>query len=244
MKMKLLALAIAMVLLPYAAWAHPHIIVELILEFVTDENGIVGVNQEWMLSTNYSARLISTFDADEDGVFSPTESAALYIEAFENLHKHYFFSHIEIDGIPYVSDTIQEYQVDMVAGRVRHRFFMPLHLAGTKGRALRFAVYDDTGYVSFALRYCYDPNDRGPFSYDTTIHIDDTNFCVAQDSGQRIVEIIWLAGCDTAPAPSAFLVREDLAPEPPPVNADPFLRDPTYFSRYFPENPFLTPQPR
>ncbi len=244
MKIKSLVTAIVMILLPCVAWAHPHIIVELILGFVTDENGIAGVSQEWTLSINYSARLISMFDADKDGAFSPAESAGLYTEAFENLRKHYFFSHIEIDGISYVDDVIQNYQVDIVAGRVRHRFFMPLHLAGIKGRTLRFAVYDDTGYVSFALRYCYDPNDIGPFSYDTAIRADDTRFCVAQDSGQLVVEIVWLAGCDTTPVTSAFLVREDLAPEAPPVNADPFLRDPAHFARYFPDNPFLTPQQR
>lgn len=222
--------------------AHPHLYVDLALGFETYQEGLYGVVQEWKLSANYSGRLIAAFDADRDGRFSEAERDRIFSEAFANLARYAYFNHLRIGDERFEPTRIERFDASIQDGRVLYRFFLPLDIAAAAG-TVEFSVFDETNYVTFALRNVVDPQGGGDVEYLTRIRVDMDAFSASQPGGQRRIEIEMrsLYGAGTRQdGPYRCLASVD--PDRPVrdvVNVDPFLTDPKFFGGHSPDNPFI-----
>ncbi len=241
MKRGLCLVGMCALLSPVSLFAHPHVYVDLILQFVTDETGIVGIDEEWTLRANYSARLIQRFDVDHDGTLSSEEQHSLYDAAFSNLATWGFFTHVILDGDEFASYGEERFTAAITNSCLVYRFFLPLHIPA-RGQSAEIIVYDETNYVSFALRNLIDPPSTEGAEYWTHIRVDMDMFCAAQPPGQRRIEVRLpdLSSRSAFPL-SPVLVALDPYAELPEVSADdPFLKDQGLFNGYSSDNPFMS----
>ncbi len=235
-------LCVLTIISPAALLAHPHIYVDTALELVADERGMVSLIQEWTLAENYSSRLISLFDLDQDGAFSSDEACALREQAFDSLASYNYFTHIIVDDDDMASRLAEDFSAAIVYKRVRYRFTLPLRVSASN-MTVRVGVYDDTNYVSFALRNFIDPRNAGSVRYESRIWIDFSRYCAAQHPGQRMIDIAMSVIGDAAmPAFSASplsLVDPDFSRREMDI-IDPFLRDQNLYQGFSADNPFLS----
>lgn len=232
--------ALLLFALSLAAYAHPHLYVDVYARTAVYQEGIDALEMEWYFSESYGRRLIGKFDADADGTLSAAEQAALRGAAFDNLRRFGYFTHVEIGGEAYEPTEIERFEAAVERGRLRYRFAVLLGLRA--GREATIAVYDETGYATFALRYLEDPPaELDGLRLEARVLVDMDMFCAAQPTGQRKI-VLSVDG----PEAAEEAVPASLAPVPadrPPrdvTNDDPFLSDQRLFSGLSADNPFMS----
>ena len=90
--------AIALLCVPAAANAHPHVWIGAAVQFDMKDGKIVSVTQRWEFDHMFGAMLASSFDADKDKKLSKPEIALMRKKAFHELRNHSYFTHLRIGG--------------------------------------------------------------------------------------------------------------------------------------------------
>lgn len=93
------ALAVILgLLLPAAAYAHPHVFIDNRVTFLFEGGKIVGFRENWLFDEIFSDQLLQDFDSDHDGSLSAAESDKLGAETLPNLAHFRYFTYVWIGG--------------------------------------------------------------------------------------------------------------------------------------------------
>jgi ABC-type uncharacterized transport system substrate-binding protein len=93
------ALAVILgLLLPVAAYAHPHVFIDNRVTFLFEGGKIVGFRENWLFDEIFSDQLLQDFDSDHDGSLSAAESDKLGAETLPNLAHFRYFTYVWIGG--------------------------------------------------------------------------------------------------------------------------------------------------
>ena len=87
MKAAGIVLAVAAVLAPAAAWAHPHIWISQAVRVVEKDGAYTHIEIEWKFDPHSSEDEIPAIDEDKDGKFSDKEIRLLIRDTMPGFHK-------------------------------------------------------------------------------------------------------------------------------------------------------------
>lgn len=152
MPMRCLALVATMLLC--AAWiapaqAHPHVLIDVKVEVVFDEDGqVAGLRETWIFDELYTAFAIGGLDGDGDGQADEDKLAELLASNLANLREYDYFTRVELGDNKLVIGDAGDATSWVERGRLRMTFLVPFEepIALAAG-SLRYAVYDPTYYV-------------------------------------------------------------------------------------------------
>jgi len=146
MKRKLLVIA-AITLLGSAAFAHPHVGIEVGIELVYSGTVCTGFWQEWTFDPVFSAMLRGDFDSDRNGRFDEREQKTVHDGAFTNLRKYGYFTLLRRADKRTSPDAIRDFSARIAGDRVIYRFFVPLSSQEGSGD-FSLAIFDTTFYTN------------------------------------------------------------------------------------------------
>jgi len=143
---------LALLILPRAAFAHPHIFVDNRVVFMFAQDKIIALTQSWTFDEIFSDQLLQDFDANGDGVFDKVESKTVEKGTLPNLKKFRYFNYIWIDG----KDIGLVDPVDFIASaknkKVTFVFSVKLpHPVDPKTQKLKVEINDREYYVEVDL---------------------------------------------------------------------------------------------
>jgi len=141
-------LALIAFLIPCSLLSHPHVFIDYTVNFVFDQNGVAGIETEWIFDEMYSSMLIQDYDVDKDGKFSNSEIITTKQDAFLNLENYNYFVYITIDSKCFKVKSVENFSVDVRDNRVIYRFFIPCVVPATLSyKKIEICMYDETYYV-------------------------------------------------------------------------------------------------
>ncbi len=135
-------------LIPYFLLSHPHVFIDYTVNFVFDQNELVGIKTQWIFDEMYSSMLIQDYDVDKDGRFSSSEIKTAKQDAFSNLENYNYFVYITIDSKCFEVKSVDNFSVDVCNNKVVYRFFIPCVVPTTPSyKKIEICMYDETYYV-------------------------------------------------------------------------------------------------
>jgi Protein of unknown function (DUF1007) len=99
-----IVLALAGLLVPAAAWAHPHMWISQSVRVVTKDGKYTHVEIEWKFDPDSSEDEIPAIDEDKDGKISPEELALLARDTMPSLEKFGFQTWLNTGGKDFQPD--------------------------------------------------------------------------------------------------------------------------------------------
>jgi ABC-type uncharacterized transport system substrate-binding protein len=143
---------LALLILPRAAFAHPHIFVDNRVVFMFAGDKIIAITESWKFDEIFSDQLLQSFDADGDGAFDEAESKEAAKGTLPNLKKFRYFNYVWVDG----KDVGPIDPVDFTASakdrRVTFVFSVKLpHPVDPKTQKLKVEINDREYYVEVDL---------------------------------------------------------------------------------------------
>lgn len=134
-----------------SAVAHPHIFIESRVEIVFDDQGLAGIQMQWVFDEMTSSGFIVDYDTDRDGAFSVPEAEVLKREGFDYLKNYEYMTHIEIDGKPFKVRYVKDFKPVIKKDLLVYHFFIPCHVKASRHpKRVSLAVYDEEYYVDYS----------------------------------------------------------------------------------------------
>jgi len=133
------------------AYAHPHMFIDTEMEVRLQGSTLEGLGITWYFDPMFTAAIITDFDADRNGVFNTSETAAVYENAFSNLESSDYFTFVEIGGDILSPSCTTEFEVYVQDGQLVYSFFCPFDTEVHEG-SFKVAIYDETFYCD--ILYC------------------------------------------------------------------------------------------
>ena len=147
-----LPLALAALLIPAAAQAHPHVWVDTAAEVLFDANGqITAIRHHWRFDEGFSAYALQGLDADGDGLYSAEELEPLARENVESVGEFDYFTFLSIGDYKAGYAAPTEYSLDYDGTRLTLHYTLPLAQPFHSKSAILLEVYDPEYYVAFAM---------------------------------------------------------------------------------------------
>ena len=146
-------LAVAVLLAPCSALAHPHVWVTTKAEFAYGPDGaLTGIHHAWTFDPGYSAFAAQGLGAAGEGKASPDELAGLARENVESLAESAYFTRLKAGARKVEFGAAQDPRMSLADGQLTLTFLLPLKAPAPSGPAtLTLEVYDPTYFVSFTL---------------------------------------------------------------------------------------------
>lgn len=146
-----LVVCAALMLMPSAAGAHPHVWVTVKASLVYDGEGRVNaVRHAWDFDEAYSAFTVQGLDKNNDGKFTPEELGELAKVNVESLVDFDYFTVVRANGAKQGFAAPTEYGLSHDGKTLRLTFVLPLQRPAAS-RTIGFEVYDPTFFVAFDL---------------------------------------------------------------------------------------------
>ncbi len=162
-------------LIPFSLLSHPHVFIDYTVNFVFDQNGVAGIETQWIFDEMYSSMLIQDYDVDKDGRFNSSEIKTAKQDAFSNLKNYNYFVYITIDSKCFEVKSVENFSVDVRDNRVVYRFFIPCVVPATPSyKKIEICMYDETYYVDL-LPLGDDPvrfTNKGNIDYEVKVFED------------------------------------------------------------------------
>ncbi len=146
-----LSFAIALLLPPSLAEAHPHVFVAAKAEIIYDGQGnVLGVNHVWTFDESYSSFATMGFPKGPDGKFLPEKLAELARINTESLAEFGYFTEGKAGGKRVEFTTPQNYRIEQNGDALT--LFMSLPLKNpVSGKTFSIDVSDPSYFVAFAF---------------------------------------------------------------------------------------------
>lgn len=163
---------VALILLPAdVLWSHPHVFIDSAVDIVFDENGLSGFGIQWQFDEMFSSMIILDYDKNGNRQFESSEIALVQKEAFANLRKFDYFTHIKINGNPFKVQFVTDFSAQIKKDKLIYRFFVPCHVQAIETiKTVKLAIYDQTYYSSvFLIDNPVSYKNRSSFDVDHTI---------------------------------------------------------------------------
>jgi ABC-type uncharacterized transport system substrate-binding protein len=134
----------------HKASAHPHLFIKSWSTFAFDNNTLKYVQLKWRFDPMFSSTLLKDYDKNGDQRFQKSEIRALQQEAFSNLRKHNYFSHLRINGREFRVRRVSSFYAYVIGGKyVVYRFRIPVGINLDSGKGtISLALYDPTYFCS------------------------------------------------------------------------------------------------
>ena len=145
-------LALATLILPEPAQAHPHVwvVTREVLEF--DAQGqFRAVLHDWTFDEAYSSYAVQGFDTGPDGRPTPEKLAELAKVNVESLAEFEYFTVAKANGGRVAFAEPTHPSLTFENGQLTLHFRLPAKAPATIGRSLAVEVFDPTFFVDFAL---------------------------------------------------------------------------------------------
>jgi ABC-type uncharacterized transport system substrate-binding protein len=144
---------VSLMMLPAAGlWSHPHVFIYSAVEIVFDENGLSGFDIRWQFDEMFSSMIFLDYDKNGNRQFESSEMALVQKEAFVNLRKFNYFTHIKINGEPFKVQFVTDFSARINKDNLIYRFFVPCHVQAIENiKTVKVAIYDQTFYSSVFL---------------------------------------------------------------------------------------------
>ena len=154
--MRRLFLALALLLLPLAAWAHPHVMVDVhaLVEF--KDGKIVSLYMGWKFDPVFSASLFKDYDKNKNGKLDPDEIKEIEREAFRDTKEQSHFTFAKIGDKPVAWPDATDFKVMGVKDSLLYTFRLKLpEPVDPRQVAFSFTTYEETFYIDMDF-----PNDK------------------------------------------------------------------------------------
>ncbi|MGC2855764.1 DUF1007 family protein [Novispirillum sp. DQ9] len=147
------AAALAAVLVPQAAWAHPHVWIEAALRLdVAPDGALRAVAVTWTFDELYSQVSVEGLDSDGDGIPSPADLAPMIDEAMGALEEWGYFLSLRRDGVRLPTARAGDGRASFANGRLTYAFTVPLaQPAALSGAAVEIRAFDPAFYIDIAV---------------------------------------------------------------------------------------------
>jgi ABC-type uncharacterized transport system substrate-binding protein len=144
--------ALTMALLPSAATAHPHVLVDAKSEVVFDGDGrMKSVRQVWRFDPAFSSYAIQGLDADGDGTYSDEELKPLAKINVESLKEFDFFTYLTVGDNELDFVEPQEYWLELHGDQLTLFYNLPLKEPIAVGPKTTLEVFDPEYFVAFTF---------------------------------------------------------------------------------------------
>lgn len=152
-------------------WAHPHVFIFSAVVVAFDENGLSGFDIRWQFDEMFSSMIFLDYDKNGNRQFESSEIATIQKEAFANLRKFDYFTHIKINGKPFKAQFVTDFSAQIKKDKLIYRFFIPCHVQAIETiKTVKLAIYDQTFYSSvFLIDNPVAYKNRSSFEVDHTI---------------------------------------------------------------------------
>jgi ABC-type uncharacterized transport system substrate-binding protein len=148
----ILALLAALLAVPTAAGAHPHVWVDAASEIVFDEKGrIAAVRHHWRFDEAFSAFAVQGLDTDGDGKYTREELAPLAKINVESLSDFEFFTFLSTGDYEAGFSEPRDYWLETDGEYLMLHFTLPVSRALASAGPVRLEVYDPEYFVAFSL---------------------------------------------------------------------------------------------
>ncbi len=150
MKKTTLLLAAMLLLVPAAAFAHPHIFVQARLEVVAGDDGNVKELQNvWRFDEVFSSSVLMDFDKNANLKLDPDELTAVGATVRDSLADYNYYVNMSLNGKAIKVNKPDVIHVDYKDGQLLMFFKVsPAEAMPMKGNRLSFGIYDPTLYTS------------------------------------------------------------------------------------------------
>ncbi len=143
---------LALLILPRAAFAHPHIFIDNRVVFMFAGDKIIALTESWTFDEIFSDQLLQSFDANGDGAFDKDESKAAAKGTLPNLKKFRYFNYIWVDGKDLGPIDPSDFTASAKSKKVTFVFSVKLpHPVDPKTQKLKVEINDREYYVEVDL---------------------------------------------------------------------------------------------
>lgn len=151
--LRVLLISLLIALCPLsAAYAHPHVYIDVTLEVTVDGTGISSIRQNWLFVGDYGKQLARDGDTNGDGEFDTRETDTLVRSYLLPLSSSRYCTVINVDGHDYFAQSVGQPEASVVNGRLSLSFTMPVTIPAAGNTRVAVRVYDETRYIDFAMR--------------------------------------------------------------------------------------------
>jgi ABC-type uncharacterized transport system substrate-binding protein len=143
---------LAVLTLPRAALAHPHVFIDNRVVFMFAGDKIIALTESWTFDEIFSDQLLLGFDADGDGAFDAAESKAVGEGTLPNLKQFRYFNYVWVDGQDVGSIDPVDFTASAKDRKVTFVFSIKLpQPVDPKIQKLKVEINDREYYVEVAL---------------------------------------------------------------------------------------------
>ena len=157
-----------------AAYAHPHMFIDTMLEIRLSGDRLEGLEITWFFDPMFTASIAGDWDEDGNGSFSEREVGLVYENAFSNLADFDYFTYVSSGNTTLSPSVVEDFTVFMDGQTLVYRFFVPIDIVLCDG-CFAVAIYDHTYYCD--ILYCSDSpiTLTGPGSSNASFQIVENN---------------------------------------------------------------------
>jgi ABC-type uncharacterized transport system substrate-binding protein len=143
---------VALVALPLAAAAHPHVTVSVKTVVMTDAAGaITALRHAWTFDDAFSAFSTMGLDKNKDGKLDREELGELAKINVESLSEYGYFSELKTGKDKAAFQEVKDYYLHHDGKSLTLHFTLPVKDKGPDIRATKLEVYDPTYFVAFGF---------------------------------------------------------------------------------------------
>ena len=186
---RILPVFLLLIIFTPCIYAHPHVYIDLCIEFEISGGGITGFRENWTILRQFGENIGIEYDMDNDRKFNEAETKRIKSELFDNIRKYNYYTYIGINGESYFPGKIRDFNAARLGNTTVLSFFVPCSLPAEKaGRIYELTVHDISRYVSFGLMYIDDPI-TDSFNYNIEIIRDGDFYSHSCDFGNAVLII-------------------------------------------------------
>jgi ABC-type uncharacterized transport system substrate-binding protein len=149
MNMRRLALGGLLMLVSATVPAPPHMWIDATIDVAIDASGLSEVYVDWLFDEFNSAEMIFHLDANLDGRISSAESETIRDSAFAHLASVDYFLLAYVDSGALVVPEASRFRAEVVDGRLRYRFTLPLRVSRDEAEGLILGFFDSSYFIDF-----------------------------------------------------------------------------------------------
>ena len=144
--------ALILLLVPVAARAHPHVLIDSHLIFLFEAGKIVGLQMGWKFDPIYSGSLVQDFDTDKNGALSPAEMTAIEKEAFQDTRQYQYFTFADVDGRKVEWPVASDFKVLVHKDALLYAFRLTLpQPVDPRKQKLKVSTFEESFYIDIDI---------------------------------------------------------------------------------------------
>jgi len=163
----------------FTAFAHPHVFIDAQINVHFNNKGICGIGVQWYFDEMFTELMLQEYDTDANGSFDKVEQKRLYDEAFINLEKSDYFTHIYEGNNKVKYNDITGFSVSIDNGQMIYKFYIPLSIdiPSNSSKIINIYSFDESYYMDMVL------SSSNPVSYSNANNFD-VSFVIEEDENR------------------------------------------------------------